>query len=43
MRDGRVVAHDPDEGTLRAHPDVQEGDAVFPVGQPPSGWYFINV
>ena len=43
MRDGRVVAHDPDPEKLRAHPDVRETDDVFPVGEPPSGFYLINV
>ena len=43
MRAGRVVAHDPDEAALRANPAVLPTDDVFPVGQPPSGFYMINV
>jgi hypothetical protein len=43
MREGRVVAHDPDPEQLRAHPDVRPTDDVFPVGEPPSGFYLINV
>ena len=43
MRDGRVVAHDPDPEQLRANPDVRPTDDVFPVGEPPSGFYLINV
>ncbi|HZQ81938.1 MAG TPA: DUF5678 domain-containing protein [Gaiellaceae bacterium] len=43
MRDGRVVAHAGDEQTVRAHEDVQETDLVFPIGEPPSGFYLINV
>ena len=43
MRGAVVVAADPDEEALRAHPDVQETDAIFPVGDPPSGFYMINV
>jgi hypothetical protein len=43
VRDGEVVAHAPDEETLRADPAVQAGDDVYPVGDPPSGFYMINV
>jgi hypothetical protein len=43
MRDGRVVAHDPDPEQLRANPDVRPTDDLFPVGEPPSGFYLINV
>jgi hypothetical protein len=43
MREGRVVAHSEDEETVRTHADVQPGDLVFPVGEPPSGFYLINV
>ena len=32
---------DPEQ--LRAHPDVRETDDLFPVGEPPSGFYLINV
>lgn len=43
IRDGRVVAHAEDEETLRAIPSVQDGDDVYPIGDPPSGFYMINV
>ncbi len=43
MRDGQVVAHADDEEAVRAHADVQATDLVFPVGEPPSGFYLINV
>jgi hypothetical protein len=43
MRDNRVVAHNPDEAALRADPAVLESDSIFPVGDPPSGFYLINV
>ena len=33
----------PDAEELRAHPDVLETDDMFPVGEPPSGFYLINV
>jgi hypothetical protein len=43
LRDGRVVADGDDEEAVRGHGSVQEGDLVFPVGEPPSGFYLINV
>jgi hypothetical protein len=43
VRDGEVVAHADDEDTLRAHPKVRESDDVYPIGDPPSGFYMINV
>ncbi|HZO98188.1 MAG TPA: DUF5678 domain-containing protein [Gaiellaceae bacterium] len=43
VRDGAVVAHAADEASLRADPAVREGDLVFPVGDPPSGFYLVNV
>jgi hypothetical protein len=43
VRDGIVVAHADDEETLRAHPAVEKGDDVYPVGDPPSGFYLLNV
>jgi hypothetical protein len=43
VRDDAVVADAPDEETLRADPAVQDGDDVYPVGDPPSGFYMINV
>jgi hypothetical protein len=41
MRDGKVVAHEADEEALRANPAVRPTDDVFPVGQPPSGFYTV--
>jgi hypothetical protein len=43
VRDGRVVAHAEDEQALRADPAVRDGDDVYPIGDPPSGFYMINV
>jgi hypothetical protein len=43
VRDGKVVAHADDEETLRADPTVQEDDDIYPIGDPPSGFYLINV
>ena len=43
MRDGTVVAHGDDEESVRAHESVAQTDLVFPVGEPPSGFYLINV
>ena len=43
VRGNRVVAHADDEDALRADPKVKPGDDVFPVGEPPSGFYMINV
>jgi hypothetical protein len=43
VRAGIVVAHAEDEQTLRADPNVQDGDDVYPIGDPPSGFYMINV
>jgi hypothetical protein len=43
VRAGKVVAHADDEQTLRADPNVQDGDDVYPIGDPPSGFYMINV
>jgi hypothetical protein len=43
MRGDRVVAHGPDEETVRESEDVETTDLVFPVGEPPSGFYLINV
>jgi hypothetical protein len=42
VRDGVVVASDPDETTLRADPAVRDGDDVYPIGDPPSGFYFLE-
>ncbi|MGZ4354589.1 MAG: DUF5678 domain-containing protein [Gaiellaceae bacterium] len=43
VRNEAVVAHADDEATLRADPKVREDDDVYPVGDPPSGFYMINV
>jgi hypothetical protein len=43
VRDGRVVAHAPDEAALRAHPDVADDDDMYPVGDPVTGFYMLNV
>lgn len=43
MRGERVVAHGPDEAAVRESEDVEPTDLVFPVGEPPSGFYLINV
>jgi Family of unknown function (DUF5678) len=43
VRDGQVVAHAADEESLRADTDVRETDLLFPIGDPPSGFYLINV
>jgi hypothetical protein len=43
MRDGVVVADAEDEDTIRTHEAVRESDLFFPVGEPPSGFYLINV
>jgi hypothetical protein len=43
VRNGKVIANALDEGALRADPNVREGDDVYPIGDPPSGFYLINV
>jgi hypothetical protein len=43
VRGGVVVAHAADEATLRADPELREGDLVYPIGEPVSGFYLINV
>jgi len=42
VRGGEVVASAADEESLRALPEVQEGDDVYPIGDPPSGFYFVE-
>jgi hypothetical protein len=42
VRDGKVVAHHPQLEELQAHPDVQPSDDVFPIGEPPTGFYTIS-
>ena len=43
MRDGVVVADAADEESIRGHEAVRDTDLLFPVGEPPSGFYLINV
>jgi len=43
VRNGFVVAHASDEETLRRDPVVRDGDLIYPIGDPPSGFYLINV
>jgi len=43
VRKGEVVAHAESEDTLRDDPAVREGDLLYPIGEPPSGFYLINV
>jgi hypothetical protein len=43
MRDGVVVADGEGEEDVRGHEAVRATDLVFPVGEPPSGFYLINV
>jgi hypothetical protein len=43
VREGRVIAHAPDEDTLRAHPAVADDDDMYPVGPPVTGFYILNV
>ena len=43
VRDGKVVAHGDDEESVRTDPAVRDGDLVYPIGDPPSGFYLINV
>ena len=43
MRAGKVIAHGAEEQTVRAHPSTRDGDLIFPVGEPPSGFYLLNV
>ena len=43
MRAGKVVAHADDESRVRGHPAVRHSDLVFPIGEPPSGFYLLNV
>jgi hypothetical protein len=43
VRDRVVVAHADDEESLRKQAAVRDGDLLFPIGDPPSGFYLINV
>jgi Family of unknown function (DUF5678) len=42
VRDGKVIAHDVDPEALQANPAVLPTDDVFPVGDPPSGFYTVS-
>jgi hypothetical protein len=43
VRNGLVVAHAPDEEALRHEPGVRDDDLLYPIGDPASGFYMINV
>lgn len=43
VRSGEVIAHAKDRATLRAHPAVRPEDDTYPIGDPPSGFYMVNV
>ena len=43
MRAGKVVAHGDDEHEVRSHAGFRHGDLLFPIGEPPSGFYLLNV
>jgi imidazolonepropionase-like amidohydrolase len=43
VRDGAIVAAGHDEESVRADTAVRDGDLVYPIGDPPSGFYLINV
>ena len=43
VRDGVIVAAGDDEESVRANGAVRDGDLVYPIGDPPSGFYLINV
>jgi len=43
VRNGEVVAHAADEESLRRDEAVRETDLLYPIGDPPSGFYLINV
>jgi len=43
MRVNAVVACGDDEETVRSDPNVRDGDLVYPIGLPPSGFYLLNV
>jgi hypothetical protein len=43
VRGDRVVAAADDQEALQAHPNVRESDDMYPIGDPPSGFYMINV
>ena len=41
MRGDAIVAHAADLESLQALPEVRESDALFPVGDPPTGFYTV--
>ena len=43
VRDGTIVAHGNSSEAVHADPAYVEGDLVYPIGEPPSGFYLINV
>ena len=43
VRNGTVVAAADDEEGVRGDAAVEASDLVFPIGEPPSGFYLINV
>ena len=43
VRDGVVVSHAADEDTLRGDPVCRDGDLCYPIGDPVTGFYMINV
>jgi Family of unknown function (DUF5678) len=43
VRDGAVVAHASDEEALRRDPACRHGDLYYPIGDPVTGFYMINV
>lgn len=43
VRNGEVVAAADDEEGVRGDEAVEATDLVFPIGEPPSGFYLINV
>jgi hypothetical protein len=43
VRNGEIVAHGEDEESVRSQDAVRDGDLVYPIGDPPSGFYLINV
>jgi len=43
MRADAVVACGDDEETVRSDPNVRDGDLVYPIGLPPSGFYLLKV
>jgi hypothetical protein len=43
VRNRTVVAHAAGEEGLRRDPAVRDGDLLYPIGEPSSGFYMINV